>query len=137
MTFTERRISTRSVIKIFWRTSTVEFALNPQPDSSLSLTKWDELYTLSLIGRWQLNQFQDVTERKPEFVFDFKQQPFFGLPVQYDGSTGVASLRRAFSNSPFKTTPLTIKPNSLTTARAALTPFINGRFPRSSGTGFL
>ena len=92
-------ISDKDFLEDFYRR---EFALNPQPDSSLSLTKWDELYTLSLIGRWQLNEFQDVTERKPEFVFDFKQQPFFGLPVQYDGSTGVASLRRAFSNSPFK-----------------------------------
>jgi lipopolysaccharide export system protein LptA len=77
-----------------------EFALDPQPDNSLSLTKWDEDYTLSLIGRWQVNEFQDVTERKPELVFDFKQQSFFGLPVQYDGETGVASLRRAFSNLP-------------------------------------
>jgi len=77
-----------------------EFALDPQPDNSLSLTKWDEVYTLTLLGRWQVNDFQDVTERKPEFVFDFKQQPFFGLPVQYDGETGVASLKRAFSNNP-------------------------------------
>ena len=77
-----------------------EFATDPQPDNSLSLTKWDEVYTLTLLGRWQVNDFQDVTERKPEFVFDFKQQPFFGLPVQYDGETGVASLRRAFSNNP-------------------------------------
>ncbi|MEI7591396.1 MAG: LPS assembly protein LptD, partial [Deltaproteobacteria bacterium] len=77
-----------------------QFATNPQPDNALSLTKWDEVYTLTLLGRWQINDFQDVTERKPEFVFDFKQQPFFGLPVQYDGETGVASLRRAFSNNP-------------------------------------
>ncbi|MEI8293200.1 MAG: LPS assembly protein LptD [bacterium] len=77
-----------------------EFATDPQPDNSLSLTKWNELYTLSLIGRWQVNDFQDVTERKPELVFDFKQQSFFGLPLQYDGETGVASLRRAFSNTP-------------------------------------
>jgi hypothetical protein len=77
-----------------------EFSTNPQPDNALSLTKWDEVYTLTLLGRWQVNDFQDVTERKPEFVFDFKQQPFFGLPVQYDGETGVASLRRAFSNTP-------------------------------------
>ena len=77
-----------------------EFATDPQPDNSLSLTKWDEVYTLTLLGRWQVNDFQDVTERKPEFVFDFKQQPFFGLPVQYDGETGVASLQRAFSNTP-------------------------------------
>ena len=77
-----------------------EFAINPQPDNSLSLTRWDEVYTLSLIGRWQFNDFQDVTERKPEFVWDAKQQSFFGLPVQYDGETGVASLKRAFSNDP-------------------------------------
>lgn len=77
-----------------------EFAINPQPDNLLSLTKWDEVYTLNLIGRWQFNDFQDVTERKPEFVWDAKQQSFFGLPVQYDGETGLASLKRAFSNAP-------------------------------------
>ena len=76
------------------------YRTDPQPDNSLSLTKWDEDYTLSLIGRWQANDFQEVTERKPEFVVDFKQQPFMGLPVQYDGETGVASLSRAFSNNP-------------------------------------
>lgn len=78
-----------------------QYAINPQPDNVLSLTKWDEVYTLNLIGRWQVNDFQDVTERKPEFVLDFKQQPLFGLPVQYDGETGVASLSRTFSNDPF------------------------------------
>ena len=77
-----------------------DFRTDPQPDTSLSLTKWDEVYTLTLLGRWQINDFQSTTERKPEFVFDFKQQPFFGLPVQYDGETGVAELRRAFSNTP-------------------------------------
>lgn len=77
------------------------YRIDPQPDNSLSLTKWDEDYALSLIGRWQVNDFQEVTERKPELVVDFKQQPFFGLPVQYDGETGVASLSRAFSNDPY------------------------------------
>jgi len=77
-----------------------QYAINPQPDNTLFLTKWDEVYTLNLIGRWQVNDFQDVTERKPEFVLDFKQQPLFGLPIQYDGETGVASLTRAFSNDP-------------------------------------
>ena len=81
------------------------YRIDPQPDNVLSLTKWDEDYTLNLIGRWQVNDFQEVTERKPELVLDFKQQPFFGLPVQYDGETGVASLTRAFSNDPaFKQT---------------------------------
>jgi LPS-assembly protein len=77
-----------------------EYRTDPRPDTSLSLTKWDEVYTLTLLGRWQINDFQDTTERRPEFVLDFKQQPFFGLPLQYDGETGVASLTRAFSNDP-------------------------------------
>lgn len=77
-----------------------EFRVNPQPDNVVALTKWDEFYTLNLIGRWQVNDFQDVTERMPELVFDFKQHRLFGMPVNYDGETGVANLRRAFSNDP-------------------------------------
>jgi len=77
-----------------------EFRIDPQPDNVIALTKWDEFYTMNLIGRFQINDFQDVTERLPEFVFDFKQTEFFGTPVNYDGETGVANLRRAFSNNP-------------------------------------
>jgi hypothetical protein len=43
-----------------------ELATDPQPDNALFLTKWDEDYAVNLIGRWQVNDFQDVTERKPE-----------------------------------------------------------------------
>lgn len=77
-----------------------EFRVDPQPDNVLSVTKWNEFYTLNLIARWQVNDFQDVTERLPEFVFDFKQMEFFGTPVNYDGETGLANLRRTFSNNP-------------------------------------
>lgn len=77
-----------------------EFRVDPQPDNVLSVTKWNEFYTLNLIARWQVNDFQDVTERLPELVADFKQLEFFGLPVNYDGETGVANLRRTFSNNP-------------------------------------
>jgi len=77
-----------------------EFRIDPQPDNVLAVTKWDEVYTLNLIARWQVNDFQDVTERLPEFVLDFKQTDFFGTPVNYDGETGVANLRRMFSNNP-------------------------------------
>ena len=77
-----------------------DYRTDPQPDTSLSLTKWDEDYTLTLLGRWQVNDFQSTTERKPELVFDFKNQSFFGLPLQYDGETSVAQLRRAFANTP-------------------------------------
>ena len=76
------------------------FRVDPQPDNVIALTKWNEFYTMNLIARWQMNTFQDVTERLPELVADFKQLNFFGLPVNYDGETGVANLRRTFSNDP-------------------------------------
>jgi LPS-assembly protein len=77
-----------------------EFRVDPQPDTFLSLTKWDEFYTLNLLGRWQINDFQDTTERLPELVFDFKQHRFFGLPVYYDGETSAGEYRRAFPVGP-------------------------------------
>ena len=77
-----------------------EFRLDPQPDSYLSVTKWDEFYTLNLIGRWQVNDFQDTTERLPELVLDIKQHRIFGLPFYYDGESSVGSYRRAFSYEP-------------------------------------
>lgn len=77
-----------------------EFRIDPQPDSYLSVTKWDEFYTLNLIGRWQVNDFQDTTERLPELVLDIKQHRIFGLPFYYDGESSVGSYRRAFSYEP-------------------------------------
>lgn len=77
-----------------------EFRTDPQPDTYLSVTKWDEFYTLNLLGRWQINDFQDTTERLPELVFDFKQHRFFGLPVYYDGETSVGQYKRAFGVGP-------------------------------------
>jgi hypothetical protein len=53
------------------------FRVDPQPDTFVSVTKWDEFYTLNLIARWQINDFQDTTERLPELVFDFKQHAFW------------------------------------------------------------
>jgi LPS-assembly protein len=72
------------------------FRIDPQPDTYLSLTKWDEFYTLTLLARWQINDFQDTTERLPELVFDFKQHRLFGLPVYYDGETSIGQYRRTF-----------------------------------------
>ncbi|HRJ71309.1 MAG TPA: LPS assembly protein LptD [Terrimicrobiaceae bacterium] len=77
-----------------------EFRIDPQPDTYLSVTKWDEFYTLSLLGRWQINEFQDTTERLPELVLDIKQHRIFGLPFYYDGETSVGQYRRAFSDTP-------------------------------------
>ena len=77
-----------------------EFRVDPQPDTYLSVTKWDEFYTLTLLGRWQVNDFQDTTERLPELVLDIKQHRIFGLPFFYDGENSIGSYKRTFSNDP-------------------------------------
>jgi len=77
-----------------------EYRIDPQPDNYLSVTKWNEFYTLNLIGRFQVNNFQDTTERLPELVLDIKQHRFFGLPVYYDGQTSVGEYKRAFGTGP-------------------------------------
>ena len=85
-----------------------ENLFNPQPDNNIALTKLDEVYQASLVTRWQMNQFQETTQRKPEASLEFKNEPFLGLPVFYDGTTAVGQLNRSFStNVPlgFTTTP--------------------------------
>ncbi len=70
-----------------------EFIIDPQPDNVVALTKWNENYTITAIGRAQLNDFQQTTERLPEIVLDIKRQNFFGTPIFYEGETGIARLQ--------------------------------------------
>lgn len=76
-----------------------EFTVDPQPDNMLSLTKWDEFYTLTLWGRFQFNDFYQTTERRPELALDIKQHQFFGTPINYDGENTIGSYKRAFEEN--------------------------------------
>ncbi len=75
-----------------------EFREDPQPDNFLSLTKWNEFYTITLFTRFQANDFFETTERLPELSIDIKQHQLFGLPVYYDGETSGGQYRRAFAD---------------------------------------
>jgi len=75
----------------------VENGTNPQPDNNITLTKRNDDSTMSLVTRWQMNDFQETTERLPELAFDFNQEPLFGLPLFYDGTTSVGQLQRSFA----------------------------------------
>ncbi len=81
----------------------VENRFNPQPDNNITLTKLDDIYAMSLVTRWQMNGFQETTQRKPEAAIDFKQEPLFGLPIFYDGTTSLGQLNRNFSDNPPQT----------------------------------
>jgi LPS-assembly protein len=75
-----------------------EFTLDPQPDNVISVVKTHENYTITLLTRAQVNDFQDTTERLPELVADFKRQNLFGSDIFYEGETGAAFLRRRFGD---------------------------------------
>jgi len=75
-----------------------EFQLNPQPENVVAVTKTNPNYTLTAIGRFQVNNFFDATERLPEVVLDVKRLPLFGGPIFYEGETGLAELRRNFAS---------------------------------------
>ncbi len=73
-----------------------ESRTNPQPDNNISLTKWSEYYTLNLLTRFQMNNFQTTVERLPEFAWDIKQNEIFGTPLNFDGSNTLGQLRNTF-----------------------------------------
>jgi lipopolysaccharide export system protein LptA len=98
VTFDITKLSDRDFMQDFYP---AENTTNPQPDNNITLTKLDDVYSLSLVTRWQMNSFQETTERQPEAAFDFKQEPLFGLPVFYDGTTALGQLNRNFAQDSF------------------------------------
>jgi lipopolysaccharide assembly outer membrane protein LptD (OstA) len=80
-----------------------EYSTNPQPDNMVSVTKWDEGYTITGIARAQVNNFFDTTERLPEAALDITRQPISNLlgensPIFYEGETSASRLNRAFGS---------------------------------------
>jgi lipopolysaccharide assembly outer membrane protein LptD (OstA) len=73
-----------------------EFRVDPQPDNVVAVTKSRPDYTLTLITRFQANEFFEATERLPELVLDVKRTPLFGGPIFYEGETSLAQLNRNF-----------------------------------------
>lgn len=73
-----------------------EFRINPEPDNVVALTKTSPWYSLTALGRFQLNTFFETTERLPEIDLDIKRHGLFGGPIFYEGETSVAELRRNF-----------------------------------------
>ena len=74
-----------------------EFIRNPHPDNALSITKFADDYTVTLLARKQVNEFFDGTERLPELAFDATRQPMFGSKAFYEGQTSVGSYHRNFA----------------------------------------
>lgn len=75
------------------------YRIDPEPDNYIGLTKWSDFFTIDLLTRWQVNDFQQYTERLPEGTWEIKNHRIFGWPVFYSGQTGVGYLRRAFEDT--------------------------------------
>jgi len=74
-----------------------EFRRNPNPDNMISVTKWNEDYTATIIARKNLNEENfDATERLPDAALDIKRQPLFKTPLFYEGETSAGFYRRNF-----------------------------------------
>jgi len=75
------------------------FRKNPNPDNSVTLTYWDEDFTVNLLGRVNLNDDNfDGTERLPEASLDIKRQSFLKTPVFYEGETSAGFYRRNYAD---------------------------------------
>jgi lipopolysaccharide assembly outer membrane protein LptD (OstA) len=74
-----------------------EFVRNPHPDNSISITKFADDYTVTLLGRRQINEFFDGTAREPEAALDMTRQPMFGSKAFYEGQTTAGVYRRTFA----------------------------------------
>ena len=89
------KLSDEYVLQDFFQS---EFRINPQPDNVAVLNYRNENLTVTGIGRAQVNDFFETTERLPEVVLDIKRQPIFGTGIFYEGEAGFANLRRNFPN---------------------------------------
>jgi lipopolysaccharide export system protein LptA len=94
-TFDLTKLSDDDFMQDFYPT---ENLYNPQPDNNIAVTKLDDIYSLNYLSRWQMNAFQETTSRE-QGALDIKNEPLFGLPIYYDGTTSVGQLGRQFSDN--------------------------------------
>ena len=74
-----------------------EFIRNPHPDNVVSLTKFTDDYTMTVLARKQVNEFFDNTESLPEAALDITRQPLFGSKAFYEGATTAGVYNRNFA----------------------------------------
>jgi LPS-assembly protein len=72
-----------------------EFRNERQPDNFMDLTYYDPNFTGTLLARAQVNNLFNVTERKPEFSLEFKEQPI-GAGFFYTGESSIVNFERQF-----------------------------------------
>lgn len=88
------RLSDRFVYEDFFPS---EFEIDPNPENLINVVKTDPGGTLSVLGRFNGNDFFRSDERLPEVALDVTRQPVFGSNFFYEGSTSIGSYREPLS----------------------------------------
>jgi LPS-assembly protein len=66
---------------------TRSYRSDPQPDNTIGLYRRDDFSLLSVLGRFDVNDFYRADTRSPEIAFDQARRPLFGGPLLHEGAT--------------------------------------------------
>lgn len=80
---------------------TREFDDNNQPDNFIATSYYDPNFTVTALGRGQINNLYTVSERKPELNTEFKRQNFMGTPFSYEGETSLVNFQMRYDRDDF------------------------------------
>lgn len=75
-----------------------DFRDDRMPDNVGEASLYNQNFTASLLFRKQVNRFDQVVERLPEFKVETKRVKMFGTDIAYEGETSMANFRQEFSN---------------------------------------
>jgi len=73
-----------------------EFREEREASNVVSGTYYDENFTATLLADIQVNNMFSVSEREPEFVFEFKRQNLPYTPLTHEGSFGFVQFNQNF-----------------------------------------
>jgi len=90
------KLSDEFIVQDFFSQS--EFERNAFPDNYVSLIQSKDDYTVSALGRWRLDDFVGVTERKPEISFDTHTHAIEGTNFYYRQEVDAAHLKLKFKD---------------------------------------
>lgn len=76
-----------------------EFVKDPKPENLLNLVQEHPRGTLSILGRFQLNDFFTTDTREPEIALDFTRAPIFNSNLFYEGNTSYSVLKERLGSS--------------------------------------
>lgn len=76
-----------------------EYQNERQPDNFIDLVQYSPHYTLTLLGRAQVNTFFETVERKPELQLAIQRQKIGNSPISYESESSITNFERRFGES--------------------------------------